>query len=110
MGSAMAATQMEPGGVKETKGGSESCGWNSDLPVFSSTEPRVVRLSLERFVRDASPEEKRAWAQSIPMLQRECRELMTSDGSARTYTAILEYELPLESGRRDPVPPDPQGA
>jgi hypothetical protein len=37
------------------------------------------------------------------MLQRECRELLTTDGSARTYTAILEYELPLESRRIDVV-------
>ncbi len=37
------------------------------------------------------------------MLQRECRELISSDGAARAYTAILEYELPLESRRIDVV-------
>ena len=63
-----------------------------------------MRLSLEQFVRDAGLAQKRAWADSIPMLQRECRELITSDGTtAHSYTAILEYELPLESRRIDVV-------
>ena len=69
------------------------CGWSSDLPRFSSTE-----------ARDAGLSQKRAWDDSIPMPQRECRELITSDGpAAHTYTAIREYELPLESRRIDVV-------
>lgn len=78
-------------------------GWKSSLPVFSRSEPRVVRLQLQRFIADASPEQIRAWDQSIPWLQRECRELEVRDSAAHEYTAILEYELPRDSRRPDVI-------
>lgn len=78
-------------------------GWQSDLPSFYGAEPRVVRFSLERFVRDAGAEQVRAWTDSIPWLQSECRSLVHCDDRARTYTAILEYELPRESRRPDVI-------
>jgi hypothetical protein len=78
-------------------------GWQSQLGTFSRTEPRVVRLRLEQFIADASPEQIRAWDQSIPWLQRECRELEVRDATAREYTAILEYELPRDSRRPDVI-------
>jgi hypothetical protein len=78
-------------------------GWKSDLPTFGGAEPRVVRLSLERFVRDASPEQVRAWDDSLPWLQRQCNELVECHDDARTYTAILEYELPRDSRRPDVI-------
>ncbi len=78
-------------------------GWQSTLESFSRSEPRVVRLQLQRFVTDASPEQVRAWDHSIPWLQRECRELVVRDVGAREYTAILEYELPRDSRRPDVV-------
>lgn len=76
-------------------------GWQSRLEVFNRAEPRVVRLQLQRFVTDASPEQIRAWDQSIPWLQREYRELEVRDSAAREYTTILEYELPRDSRRPD---------
>jgi Uncharacterized conserved protein (DUF2075) len=78
-------------------------GWQSSLETFSRSEPRVVRLNLQQFVADASPEQVRAWDQSIPWLQRECRELEVRDYSATEYTAILEYELPRDSRRPDVI-------
>ena len=78
-------------------------GWKSRLETFSHAEPRVVRLQLQQFVTDASPEQVRAWDQSIPWLQRECRELEVRDAAAREYTAILEYELPRDSRRPDVI-------
>jgi len=78
-------------------------GWQSDLETFSSSEPRVVRLQLQQFVADASPEQIRAWDHSIPWLQRECRELGVRDTAANEYTAILEYELPRDSRRPDVI-------
>ena len=78
-------------------------GWQSSLDTFARSEPRVVRLQLQQFVTDASPAQIRAWDQSIPWLQRECRELEVRDSSAREYTAILEYELPRDSRRPDVV-------
>lgn len=76
-------------------------GWRSNIDEFTRSEPRVVRLSLQQFVADATPEQVRAWDQSIPWLQRECRELAVRDATAREYTAILEYELPRDSRRPD---------
>jgi len=78
-------------------------GWRSELPEFYGASPRVVRLSLERFVRDAGVEQVRAWSSDIPWLQEECRSLVRCDGEAKTYTAILEYELPRESRRPDVI-------
>lgn len=78
-------------------------GWQSSLELFSRAEPRVVRLQLQEFVADASPEQIRAWDHSIPWLQRECRELEARDAATREYTAILEYELPRDSRRPDVI-------
>lgn len=78
-------------------------GWQSSLETFSRSEPRVVRLQLQQFVANASPEQVSAWDQSIPWLQRECRELEVRDTAARAYTAILEYELPRDSRRPDVI-------
>jgi len=82
---------------------SAPCGWLSDLPAFYGAQPRVVRLRLEKFVRDAGAEQVRAWDESIPWLQRECRELVDAYDAARAWTAILEYELPRESRRPDVI-------
>ena len=60
-------------------------------------------MSLADFVRDASPEQVRAWDESIPPLQREFGEAIDYDGEARSYEAILEYELPLEFRRPDVI-------
>jgi hypothetical protein len=79
------------------------CGWLSDLPAFYGAQPSVIRLRLETFVRDAGAEQVRAWDESIPWLQRECRELVDAYDAARAWTAILEYELPRESRRPDVI-------
>ena len=69
-------------------------GWQSTLEKFSQSEVREVRTRLQEFVEDASVEQVRAWDQSIPWLQRECRALEVRDNSAKEYATILEYELP----------------
>ncbi|MGE3274945.1 MAG: DNA/RNA helicase domain-containing protein [Vicinamibacterales bacterium] len=76
-------------------------GWESDFPTFQRTEAAVVRERLKAFVSDASPEQVRAWADSIPPLQREVEEALVRDALAERYSTILEYELPLESRRPD---------
>ena len=63
----------------------------------------MIRTRLGNFVADASIEQIRAWDDSIPLLQREVRELCDADAAANECTAILEYELPLESRRPDVV-------
>ena len=74
-------------------------GWASDFRVFVGTSASVVRLALEKFIGDASPEQVRAWDGSISPLQREVREVITAEPGAEHYAAILEYELPRESRR-----------
>lgn len=78
-------------------------GWESDFPTFSETPPARVRESLRKFVTNASPEQLRAWNDSIPPLQSEVEEVLVADALARDYSAILEYELPMESRRPDVV-------
>ncbi len=76
-------------------------GWQSDFPAFRSTPYPEIRDRLKGFARDASPEQIRAWNESIPPLQQEVDEVLLRDALARSYSAILEYELPLESRRPD---------
>ena len=78
-------------------------GWQSDFPTFADEEPRVVRISLQDFLADASESQVRAWDDSIPRIQIEVGEVVEIDELADQYTAILEYELPLESRRPDVV-------
>ena len=78
-------------------------GWQSDLDTFSNAEARTVRDKLNDFVIDASKEQIRAWDQSIPWLQRECRTLEVRDQAAAKYITILEYELPRDFRRPDVI-------
>lgn len=78
-------------------------GWESDFPSFREAPPARVRERLQEFVTDASPEQIRAWQDSIPPLQREVSEVLLVDGLAKEYSAILEYELPMESRRPDVI-------
>lgn len=78
-------------------------GWQSGFPEFQSSDPRAIRERLQSFVRDASPEQVRAWSDSIPPLQREVGEVLLRDRLAERYSAVLEYELPMESRRPDVV-------
>jgi hypothetical protein len=78
-------------------------GWESNFPGFHTTPSRAIREQLESFLKNSSPEQIRAWDQSIPQLQTEVQEVLATDGDAPTYSAILEYELPLESRRPDAV-------
>jgi hypothetical protein len=76
-------------------------GWESDFPDFARAPSTEVRERLKRFIADASPEQVRAWSSSIPQLQEEVEEILLRNQLAKTYSAILEYELPMESRRPD---------
>lgn len=78
-------------------------GWDSSFPEFRDTEPKVIRGHIAEIFRDPSGEQVRAWDDSIPALQREVGELLVAEHSTREYTAILEYELPLDSRRPDVI-------
>ncbi len=76
-------------------------GWESNFKDFQDASPADIRKSLHGFVHDASPEQLKAWDQSIPPLQREVREVVAVSSRAGSSGAILEYELPMESRRPD---------
>ncbi len=78
-------------------------GWSSSFPVFREASAAVVRGSLERFLRDSSVQQIAAWTESIPPLQHEVAEVLERDRHASQYSAILEYELPMEFRRPDVI-------
>ena len=78
-------------------------GWDSSFADFREAPPRQIRERLVAFIRDASPEQLRAWDQSIPPLQSELSKTLVRDDLAHRYSAILEYELPMEGRRPDVV-------
>src|SRR5262245_1646178 len=82
---------------------SPHAGWSSSLRRFGEVPASYVSSSLQSFVRDASIQQIRAWDDSIPHLQREADELVTRSVDAEGYSAILEYQLPMEARRPDVV-------
>ena len=78
-------------------------GWDSSFYEFKETQPRRIRERLNALLTDASLEQIRAWDDAIPPLQAEVSEVMVRDGLASEYSAILEYELPMESRRPDVI-------
>jgi hypothetical protein len=78
-------------------------GWDSDFLRFASTPPNAIVTKLRAFLGDASREQVRAWDDSIPRLQTEVEQVREVQEGAARYTAILEYELPLESRRADAI-------
>jgi hypothetical protein len=63
----------------------------------------VIRTSLQEFITDASVEQIRAWDNSIPLLQREVGEILEEKQGGEEYTAVLEYELPMDLRRPDVI-------
>lgn len=78
-------------------------GWDSDFVRFAATPSSAIVAKLRRFLNNASPEQVRAWDDSIPRLQNEVEEVRELREETGRYTAILEYELPLESRRTDAI-------
>jgi hypothetical protein len=78
-------------------------GWHSDFPLFRDTPATQIRSRLEAFVRNAGEKPVRAWTNSIPVLQGEASEVLRIETDAASYTAILEYQLPMELRRPDVI-------
>lgn len=78
-------------------------GWDSDFVQFASTPSNAIVARLRAFLSTASREQVHAWDESIPRLQVEVEQVREVREEAARYTAILEYELPLESRRADVI-------
>jgi hypothetical protein len=78
-------------------------GWSSTFPTFRETPAPYIRDSLAKFLRDASLQQLNAWDESIAPLQNEVGEVLNHDPGAGEYSAILEYQLPMEHRRPDVI-------
>jgi hypothetical protein len=94
---------VPPDKPEDEPGAQARYGWGSDFPTFQGTPPQRIHEHLRRFVVDPSPEQLQAWRDAIPPLQREIEEVLSAIDGARQYSAILEYELPMESRRPDVI-------
>lgn len=83
-------------------------GFHDSLQKFSSSKKTDVVDALKRFVPDSGESQILAWDQSVPPLMREAGRASNlisqyvPELSPRA-SAILEYEIPLESRRIDAV-------
>jgi hypothetical protein len=78
-------------------------GWDSNFKTFRGDDLGEILTALKRVVGNAGKPQERAWRESIPRLQTEVGELVEIDTLSGTYTAVLEYQLPLEYRRVDAV-------
>ena len=78
-------------------------GWDSDFGQFETIHHSRILESIVRSYPGSSSEEKASWKRNVPTLQREVGEVVRVSTDAGMFTAILEYELPMESRRADVV-------
>lgn len=91
--------------MKEAGGNlaNERSGWASVFPVFEAATVDEIVGSLEVFIRDATPEQIRAWRGSVPSLKSGCSKILAIEPAAIQYGAILEYRMPDGAHRVDAV-------
>ena len=78
-------------------------GWDSTFPEFGSAPRSKVLSELRREFPESSPQEIESWRRNVPQLQREVSEVVRIQTDALDFTAVMEYELPMESRRADVV-------
>ncbi len=78
-------------------------GWDSDFVQFEKTPRSRILERLRLTYPESSREERRSWGDTVPQLQQEIGEVVRVDTHYARCTAVLEYQLPLESRRADAV-------
>jgi hypothetical protein len=78
-------------------------GWDSKFPEFGAAPRSKVLAQLRRAYPDSSSQEVESWRRNVPELQREVNEVVGIQTDAADYTAVMEYELPMESRRADVI-------
>ena len=83
-------------------------GFKDNLPRFSQAKISSVLEALKQFVANTGDSQVRAWKDSIPSLMREAGMIskdieVVKERFSSEASAILEYEIPLESRRIDAV-------
>ena len=83
--------------------GSPNHAWSGRLPALVAEPIPALLGRLLDFLPDAGPAQERAWRQEIEVLQAEGAHVLELEPEAQTDSAVLEYMLPREAGRRPDV-------
>lgn len=83
-------------------------GWSGSIKSFLSTPTSIIEEQLEShnfglFNRGTSGSQIEAWLEEIKILRNSLRDLAIVRPGSIEWSVILEYELPLEGGRRPDV-------
>ena len=78
-------------------------GWDSDFVQFEATPRSTILERLRLVYPESSREERLSWGNTVPKLQQEIGEVVRIDTHYARCTAVLEYQLPMESRRADAV-------
>ena len=78
-------------------------GWDSDFVRFEKTPRSTILERLRLAYPESSREERLSWGNTVPRLQQEIGEVVRIDTHFARCTAVLEYQLPMESRRADAV-------
>src|SRR5262245_55200900 len=80
-------------------------GWSGSVETLLNVEPARVLEALASHHRDllsmgTAGTQEEAWREEIDILRDALRSCIESDEAVAAWSVILEFELPLEGGRR----------
>lgn len=83
-------------------------GWSGSVRTFMNQPQSLIEQSLESHLQgllgfNAAGSQVEAWLEEIEILKRTFRDLSISKPACLEWSIVLEYELPLEGGRRPDV-------
>ena len=86
----------------------ETHGWSGSIREFLDRPDSLIEESLEKHLQgllgfNAANSQVEAWIEEIAVLKSSLRDLAISKSSCLKWSIVLEYELPLEGGRRPDV-------
>lgn len=83
-------------------------GWSGSIRKFLDQPGSLIEQSLEAHLQgllgfNASGSQVEAWLEEIDLLKRSFRDLSIARPTCLEWSVVLEFELPLEGGRRPDV-------
>jgi hypothetical protein len=83
-------------------------GWSGSVRLFLNEPQSKIEQSLESHLQgllgfNAAGSQMEAWIEEIDVLKKAFRDLSISKPKCLEWSIVLEYELPLEGGRRPDV-------
>jgi len=58
-------------------------GYHSEMQAFAYDDVNKIVQELSQFVREPSPDQVRAWKDSLPPIQQEAHEIVEFEGSSK---------------------------